>query len=203
MSIVLDWKIKNGSGVCHHSGKRFAKEEKFFTCIFADPKSDGFIRRDYSLAAWKEIGKKLDPAPYSFWKSVYKEQPNSAHEVAKKQNTIEAMLHRMIEEGKGETENARYILALMLERKKILIPTEVKEMANNRLLFYEHKESGAVYIVADPMLRLDEVDKIQEEVAAQLAAEEKRGAEPESEQPVEVANHVSEANGDGSQNNGD
>ncbi len=194
MSIVVDWKIKNGSGVCHHSGKKFANEEKFFTCIFADPESDGFIRRDYSDSAWKEINKKLDPAPYSFWKSVYKEHHTAAKEASKKQNTIEAMLHRMIEEGKGETENARYILALMLERKKILVPTEVKETSNNRLLFYEHKDTGAVYIVADPMLRLDEVDKIQDEVATQLAAEEKRISD-ESIQPVEVANQVSDANG--------
>ncbi|MDF1816577.1 MAG: hypothetical protein P1V20_30525 [Verrucomicrobiales bacterium] len=159
MSIIVDWKIKPRSGVCSHSDKEFEDEEPFYTCIFDDPESDGFIRRDYSVESWNAISKKLEPSPFSFWKSHYKKQENKAKEDAVKQNSAEAMLHRMIEEDQPVTENARYILALMLERKKILIPTEVKETDTRRRLFYEHKDTGSVYIVSDPMLKLDEIRK--------------------------------------------
>lgn len=186
MAIVVDWKIKNRTGVCDHSEKPFEEEEPFYTCIFDDPESDGFIRKDFCIDAWKEIGDALDPAPFSFWKSTYKSPENQKKEEPIKQNSVEAMLHRMIEEGRSETENARYILALMLERKKILIPTEVKETDNNSLLFYEHKDTGAVYIVADPKLHLEEVGAIQEEVAQLLENEERKARgevieEPEAE----------------------
>ena len=181
MAIVIDWKIKSRSGVCCHTERPFEDEESFFTCIFDDPESDGFIRRDYSLDAWNELSDTLDPPPFSFWKSVYKVPEPEEKEEALPQNSAEAMLHRMIEEDRPATENARFILALMLERKKILIPTEVKKTDTRTLLLYEHKETGSVYIVADPDLKLDEVEKIQEEVSDLLAEEENRGKTPESE----------------------
>jgi len=183
MAIVLDWKIKARSGICHHTQKPFADEEHFVTCIFDDPQSDGFIRRDYSLAAWKEIEASIEPKPFSIWKSTFKApRADGGKDPALKGHSVEAMLERMIEEGSPETENTRYILALMLERKKILVPKEVKKMENTTLLFYEHKETGSVYMVADPGLKLDEIGKIQEEVAALLAREQQRpdasGGEP-------------------------
>ena len=192
MAIVVDWKIKSRSGVCSHTGEAFTDDEPFYTCIFADPESDGFIRRDYSASAWQEVSASLEPAPFSFWKSVFKTVVAEKKEEAIPQNSVEAMLHRMIEEDRTETENARYILALMLERKKILIPTEKKETENRTLLFYEHKDSGAVYIVSDPGLRLDEVERIQDEVSQLLEEEENRDRPPE-EQDAEIEG---EADGD-------
>ena len=187
MAILVDWKIKSRSGVCHHTEKAFEDEEPFYTCIFNDPESAGFIRRDFSVDAWEEVSEQLEPKPFSFWKSVYKPPETGKKDEPIKQNSIEAMLHRMIEEGRSETENTRYILALMLERKKILIPTEVKETENNSLLFYEHKDTGAVYIVADPQLHLEEVGEVQEEVAKLLENEERRarGEEVETEESAD------------------
>ena len=193
MAILLDWKIKNRTGICHHTEKKFEEDDPFYTCIFDDPESDGFIRRDFSEAAWKDISQSFEPAPFSFWRSIYKAPENQNKEEPIKQNSVEAMLHRMIEEGRPETENTRYILALMLERKKILIPTEVKETESNTLLFYEHKDSGAVYIVADPKLHLEEVGLIQEEVSLLLEAEENMasgGASSEKEEPASEAVEV-------------
>jgi hypothetical protein len=43
------------------------------------------------------------------------------------------------------------------------------EIANdNRLLIYEHRENGDVFIVRDPQLRLSELERVQEEMAALL-----------------------------------
>ena len=78
-------------------------------------------------------------------------------------------MQRFIEEGDPKTENARYILALMLERKRQLVQTAEKEIDGNKMLFYENKKTGEVFIVRDPELKLDEVAQIQEEVATILA----------------------------------
>ena len=64
--------------------------------------------------------------------------------------------------------NARYILALMLERKKALFPVGIKETESSKLLLYEHRLTGDVLIVRDPQLKLDEVEKVQEEVSQLL-----------------------------------
>ncbi len=178
MAIVLDWKIKNRSGVCDHTEHLFEEDEPFYTCIFDDPESDGFIRRDYSLAAWEELSGHMEPEPFSFWRSVYKPPAETGEDETVNQNSAEAILHRLIEQDDPSTENARYILALMLERKKILLPTETKTTDTSTLLFYEHKETGAVYIVADPELKLDEIGHVQEQVSALLEAEENRQNQP-------------------------
>ncbi|MDF1752688.1 MAG: hypothetical protein P1U89_07950 [Verrucomicrobiales bacterium] len=195
MSIIVDWKIKPRSGVCFHSEKEFEDEEPFYTCIFDDPESDGFLRRDFSVESWKLIAKDLQPSPFSFWKSEYRKIEGKAKQEAVKQNSAEAMLHRMIEEDDPATENARYILALMLERKKILVPTETKETESRKLLFYEHKDTGSVYIVTDPQLHLEQIGSIQEEVSQLLADEDKKSSAPNpSDHSGEPPNQESDPN---------
>ncbi len=182
MGITIDWKIRARNPQCDHSGAEFQDEEEFRTCIFEDPESDGFLRRDYSLPAWREIKDELNPSPFSYWKSVFKVPP-VIEEEEPIDNSAEGMLRRMIEEEDPKTENARYILALMLERKKTLIPTDVKETENSRLLFYEHKDSGEVLIIADPGLKLDELEAVQAEVSAQLDEEQNRLSPGKVESP--------------------
>jgi len=79
-----------------------------------------------------------------------------------------SLLQRFIEEDHPATENARYILALMLERKRILTPTAAKETENGRMLFYENKKTGEVFLIRDPELHLDELAQVQDEVALLL-----------------------------------
>jgi hypothetical protein len=192
MAIIQDWKIRATQARCEATGEAFADGETFFTCIFEDPESDGFLRRDYSSNAWKEIRKSLDPQPYSFWKSTYKAPVLEEKKAEGEDASVEAMLRRFITEDDPATENARYILALMLERKKILIHADTKEAGTHTLMFYEHAGNGEVFIVADPHLRLDEVENVQREVAARLAAEEQRLRESASEPVGEVTDAVAE-----------
>jgi hypothetical protein len=56
----------------------------------------------------------------------------------------------------------------MLERKRILSPTATKEIDGAKMLFYENKKTGEVFLVRDPELRLDELAQVQDEVASLL-----------------------------------
>ena len=172
MAIIQDWKIRGTNARCELTGEEFVDEQDFFTCIFDDPESDGFIRRDYSVESWRKVRGEIDPAPFSFWRSTYKAPVVEEEEDALRDTSAEGMLRRFIEQDDPTTENARYILALMLERKKTLIPTDRQETETRTLLFYEHADNGDVFIVADPGLKLDEIESVQRDVAALLAAEE-------------------------------
>jgi hypothetical protein len=57
----------------------------------------------------------------------------------------------------------------MLERKRQLVQTAEKEIDGHKMLFYENKKTGEIFIVRDPELLLEEVVQIQEEVATILA----------------------------------
>lgn len=176
MAIIQDWKIRATNAQCELTGDPFVDEQVFYTCIFDDPESDGFLRKDYSIESWEKIHSEIDPPPFSFWKSTYKAPVKEEEEKRIEDTSAEGMLRRFIEEDDPRTEHARYILALMLERKKTLVPTDSKETETRNLLFYEHADTGDVFIVADPGLKLDEIEVVQQEVAALLAAEEAKAS---------------------------
>ena len=116
--------------------------------------------------------------------------------------SIEGMLRRFIEEDSPGTENARYILALMLERKKTLIPVDTQVTESRTLLFYEHADNGDVFFVVDPGLRLDEIETVQREVVDLLAAEDRKAeaaAESVNETLTEHADENPENNKDQSE----
>ncbi len=172
-----DWKIKARAHVCVVTGEPFREEEPFFTALFEDDSEEGFTRRDYSVAAWERERGTLQP--FSYWRTVYeapKADPGKKEVVEKE--SAESLLRRLIEEDAPGTENARFILALMLERKKTLKETDTRSLGESMLRIYEHR-SGDVFIIRDPMLRLDEIDPLQAEVAALLGAKE-TGASPEN-----------------------
>ena len=164
--MLQQWNIRSRSHHCAVTERPFEDGEKHYTAIYFDPKAGEYTRRDVSLDAWEQ--EIADRKPFSFWKSVYeKSTPDGKPEIAPREDAL-TMLQRLIEEGNPYTENARYILAAMLERKRVLAPKDRKETEEGIMLIYENKKTGEIYIVRDPELRLDEVAGVQEEVATLL-----------------------------------
>ncbi|MCB1086100.1 MAG: hypothetical protein KDM63_03570 [Verrucomicrobiae bacterium] len=189
MAIIQDWKFRSRSHHCCYTGEPFADGEEFYTCIFIDPQSDGYLRRDYAAKNWSLIRKNLDPPPFSFWKSTYEAPQTEEKTEAIEEHSAEATLRRMIDENDSATENARFILALMLERKKTLRPVDEKESdsGTGKLIFYEHKQTGEVFIVTDPQLKLNDIEAVQQEVAALLGGKiNQENATPDAEDSPEA-----------------
>jgi hypothetical protein len=167
--INQEWKIKSRGHACGATGREFVDGEVFFTALFEDPAGDGFVRRDYSAAAW-EAGRD-GMAPFSYWRSVF-EEPEADPKPADltERAGAEALLRRLIDEDDPGTDNARFILAVMLERRKLLRETDQRSLGPSRLRIYEHVRTGDVFIIRDPQLRLDQIDEVQREVADLLGA---------------------------------
>jgi hypothetical protein len=165
--MLQTWHIRSRANECAVSGRHFDEGESFYTAIYFNPELNGYERRDIAEDGWEqELGER---SPFSYWKSVYeKVVVEEKPEIAPKESAM-GLLQRFIEEDEPATENARYILALMLERKKQILPTAEKEGEQGKMLFYEARKTGDVFIVRDPELRLDELEAVQEEVANLLA----------------------------------
>ena len=80
-------------------------------------------------------------------------------------------MRRLVTENEASSRNARYILALMLERKKVLRQIERQKQDGGSTLVYEHIPSGEVWLIDDPGLKLGELAGVQDEVARLLAPE--------------------------------
>lgn len=138
------------------------------TVLLEDPKTGDLMRRDYSLAAWAEVEPTLGSS-FSFWRSEYEAVKSEARPEIAEKESAETLLRRLCEEDSIMTENTRYILAVMLERKKQLKQTGTRETEDATFLVYEHSKSGEVYIIRDPELKLAQIEEVQKEVSRLLA----------------------------------
>jgi hypothetical protein len=179
-----EWKIKSRGSACCVSGRVFADGELFYTALFEDESGDGFIRRDYSVEAWEREFPGL--RPFSYWRSVYeapKDEPQK--KVIIEKEGAEGLLRRLIEEDDPLTENARFILAVMLERKKTLRETDTRSLREAKLRIYEQVKTGEVFIIRDPLLRLDQIDDVQREVAELLGSRQPPAPSAEGPAPTD------------------
>ncbi len=156
-----EWEIKSRARLCARTGKPFEDGECFYTLLFRD--GDGFRREDLSEKAWNERNENIEP--FSFWRARY-EVPKAPPAEPLPKEDAESLLRRLVSEANPASVNARYILALILERKRILRPIESSEAS---LLVYEHVATGESIVVPNPSLSLDKLSAVQNEVYEMLA----------------------------------
>lgn len=185
------WSIKTRSRECARSGKAFEDGQAIYAALFPDPESSGYLRKDYSEEAWKERAKD-EETPLSQWQTSYKAPILEEKAEAVVQEDPETLLRRLVEEEEEHTENARYILAVMLERQKLLRETDTQKIQSGILRVYEHRKTGDVYLIKDPQIALVDVEKVQEEIRELLdprpSPESETEETPESEIPDEPEN---------------
>jgi hypothetical protein len=160
--LPTEWAIKHRADACASTHRPFASGEYFYTLLFRD--ADGYRREDLSEEAWLNRNENIQP--FSFWKTRYEPLPAPAPEPLAKENA-EQLFRRLIA-SKNAPPNACYVLAAMLERKRVLKQIKSETDGNGRILIYEHGLTGDVFIVPDPQLRLSELEDVQNEVASLL-----------------------------------
>ncbi len=163
-----DWTIQGRAPHCAITGTAFNEGDYFYTLLFHE--KDGFRREDLCEEAFRS--RDTTVAPFSFWRSKFEPPAPPEPEPVSKQTAEDLLRAYMVESGPSpDLANARYILALMLERKRILREIEVKRGDDGSLTrIYERARTGEVFIIPDPQLRLDQVAQIQLQVADLLGA---------------------------------
>ncbi len=163
-----DWTIQARTNRCDVTGQPFADGESFYTLLYRD-RDDTLSRRDVSAEGWRQLkATRTAPRPFSFWRSRFVPPPPVSEALPKAD--AETRLRRYLSENRPEHVRAAYILALMLERKRVLRPTDARqdEAGGRRRLFYEHAATGETFVVTDPGLRMDQLAEVQREVSELL-----------------------------------
>lgn len=168
MALPDSWHLRSRSRRCSVTDIPFSEGQAIVTAIFPDPESSGYLRKDFAEEAWNDRPAE-DEKPFSNWHTKFRQTPLDETVPAVTKQTAEDLLHSLVEEDQEHTENTRYILAVMLERQKLLRETDTQPTAGGTLRIYEHRKTGEVYIVKDPNIPLDQVEKIQEEVIELLS----------------------------------
>jgi hypothetical protein len=184
--LTQEWNIQARALQCAKTGKPFEKGERIFSALYW--KDGQYQRIDLCAAAWEERNENIEPL--SAWQTEFVPPPPPEPEALKKDDA-ESLLRRLIAENAPGTRNARYILALMLERKKMLRQIERQKQDGAAVLVYEHIPSSEVWLIEDPGLKLGELTAVQDEVARLLAPVENAPSTPPA--PVQSADATTSA----------
>ncbi len=161
-----EWDIKSRADACGVCERKFDDNEEFFAKLsFAD---GGYQRLDCCLKCWEEQNAS---DAISTWKSMFHLPPPPTPEALRKE-TAESLLRQLIEDDDAESLNTIYILAVMLERRRILVEKDVQKREDGMLIrVYEYRKTGEVFLIPDPQLKLSELEHVQEEVVLKLGGQ--------------------------------
>lgn len=177
--MAQDWDIKPRGQDCHACQAPFEDQHLIYSSlVFGD---EGYARQDCCEACW--LAKTAqNPERYSAWKGIYRKPPPPAEETLKKE-TAESLLRKLVEDQNPARRNVIFILAVMLERKKVLIERAVQVQDGTMTRAYEHRHSGEAFLIVDPRLSLDQLESVQRDVAELLGGQPGAEAPPATEAP--------------------
>jgi hypothetical protein len=164
---MTEWKIQSRARACAACGKPFADREVYHTLLFDE--TPDFRRSDICDACWQKQyseGARDRKGFVSYWQGVFAAPPPPVDAI--KRETAESLLRKLIELNDPQYIPAGFILAVMLERKRLLKVKEQIVREGKRVFIYEHPATGDLFTITDPALQLDQLEQVQRDVAALL-----------------------------------
>jgi hypothetical protein len=163
-----DWNIQARARVCQSCGHAFADKDPYHT-VLSEQRS-GFERTDICASCWESQyreGSSDRKGFISHWQGLFVIPPPPPPEAIQK-DSAESLLRRLVDRQDPVWQPAAYILAAMLERKRVLKIREQVRQEGRRIFVYELPRSGEIFTIRDPDLKLDQLEQVQRDVARLL-----------------------------------
>lgn len=188
--MINDWHIQSRSHTCQQCGKPFHEGGAFHTILLDDRKS--FLRLDLcGECGVKRLSEARDNRGFiSHWQGLYEAPPPPEPEAIQK-DTAEGLLRKLTDLNDPRYLAASYILAVMLERKRLLRVKEQVRHEGRRTFIYEHPKTGDVFTIPDPDLQLDQLEEVQR-LVGDLLGHGLNGPAAESSTSTDAQTPVSE-----------
>lgn len=167
--IQEDWEIQARSHACQACSAEFIDKATYHSILSFT--TEGYQRMDICQTCWDtqySQGAMDRKGAFSHWRAKYKAPPPPQPEPLQKE-TAESLLRKLIDSQDPAHANARYILGVMLERKRILKHRDTVERDGQSILVYEHAKTGESLLIPDPKLSLDQLEQVQAQVAELLS----------------------------------
>jgi hypothetical protein len=159
-----EWNIQSRAHACETCGHPFVDRQTYHTLLFDE--RAGLRRMDVCKTCWgnENTTSLRDHKGFlSYWHGVY-EAPTPRVDPIQK-DTAESLLRKLIAQNDPQHAPAAYILAVMLERKRLLKIKEQLTVDGRRVFVYEQPKTGDLFTIADPDLKLDQLAQVQHDVA--------------------------------------
>ena len=128
----------------------------------------GYERFDCHPECWKAAEK--DWTPFSQWDGVYFAPVKEEKKEHPRKEDAGEHLRKLITLDDPAMKNVVYVLAVMLERSKILVERDAKELDDGSIRrVYEDRKNGDTFVILDPRIRLENLGEVQAQVVALLS----------------------------------
>ena len=162
---MIEWNIQSRAHVCQGCERSFSNGEPLHTLLYSE--RSGYLRLDVCEACWTK--QHAEPASnrkgfISHWQGSYTVPPVSAPDAIQK-DTAESLLRKLLVLNDPAHAGACFILAVMLERKRILKVKAQSTLEGRRVFVYEQPKTGDLFTIPDPDLQMDQLEAVQHDVA--------------------------------------
>jgi len=161
---MIDWNLQSRAHACQECGRAFQSRQAYHTLLF-DEKL-GYRRLDVCDPCWQgqfSQGASDRKGFVSHWQGVYQVPPIRPEPIQKE--NAESLLRKLAEQDDPKYTAARFILAVMLERKRILKVQAQTWREGRRVFAYERAKTGDLFTILDPDLQLSQLEEVQRDVS--------------------------------------
>lgn len=167
--MIQEWDIKPLAKLCTGCGKTFEDRQEYHTRL--SDRDGRYERADFCSGCWTRE-EPADPG-YSNWDGVFRVPPAEPDRKVRKETT-ETVLRGLMEKGDPASGEVVYILAVMLERQRVLVEQKVEDRADGaRRVVYLHRKTGETFIIPDPGIGAERLEIVQQDVMRLLAPDAK------------------------------
>ena len=179
-----EWNIKGRGHVCSVCQKPLVDKTPMVSVLKDVP--NGYERLDCHPECWKAMER--DWMPFSQWDGVYLAPSKEVKSEPLKKEDAGELLRELVTMDDPAMKNVVYVLAVMLERSKILVERDAKELEDGTIRrVYEDRKQGDTFVILDPRLRLENLAEVQGQVVALLSGTKTLGEVAGGDSGTEVA----------------
>ena len=166
--MVQEWDIKPLSKTCTACQRPFEDGERYATRLV---EVDGrYERGDFCLPCWER--ERTNGLGCSRWTGLFRRPPPPPDRKVHKE-TAETLLRRLMEERKPEQAELVYILAVMLERQRVLVEQRAEHLPGREpVLIYVHRRTSETFLIPYVAISEERLPVVQKEIMQLLVPAE-------------------------------
>jgi len=123
---MAEWEIDKSLGQCYGTGNAIADGEEYFAALVET--EQGFQRRDFCVSYWED----KKPEVYCYWRTR-RPSADKKKQIFVDDEMLMAFFDRLAQETQQEKVNFRFVLALILMRKRRLKYDSSRNDAGNEI----------------------------------------------------------------------
>jgi hypothetical protein len=158
------WEVQRSTGKCAGTGRELLPGEEYYAALL--DKGDTFERCDFCVEYWEQE----KPEVYSYWKTMVP-LPNQKKKLFVDDEILINFFKRLEDEEEPIKIHFRFVLALILMRKKILKYEDSRREPDKEIWKMRFVKETEVHEVINPLLDDQQIEQVSHELSSILHGE--------------------------------